>query len=216
MSIYYPEADLAIEVIPEPEGLPPTGYGEKTVLLYIGENQVDSEPLLDAVAELARRRAAQSRASEGAQAPASSGGAQQDAGSAQSEAASSEEGPRRDTARKSDSDTPRKSDSRTPGEVIAELFDAEETLADRLSSSKGADGHAVEPMPAAVLLGHLGDQFGWPLDDADDEQDDEDEPSYEDLLEDWLDDICSPGVLGLRYAVPSVNVGRCKNLYLSV
>lgn len=152
----------------------------------------------------------------GAQAPASSGGAQQDAGSAQSEAASSEEGPRRDTARKSDSDTPRKSDSRTPDEVIAELFDAEETLADRLSSSKGADGHAAEPMPAAVLLGHLGDQFGWPLDDADDDEDDEDEPSYEDLLEDWLDDICSPGVLGLRYAVPSVNVGRCKNLYLTV
>lgn len=208
MSIYYPEADLAIEVIPEPEGLPPTGYGEKTVLLYIGENQVDSEPLLDAVAELARRRAAQSRASEGAQAPASSGGAQQDVGSAQSEAASSEEGPRRDAARKSD--------SRTPDEVIAELFDAEESLADRLSSSKDGDGHAAEPMPAAVLLGHLGDQFGWPPDDADDDEDDEDEPSYEDLLEDWLDDICSPGVLGLRYAVPSVNVGRCKNLYLSV
>ena len=148
-----------------------------------------------------RGGAAQSRASEGAQAPASSGDAQQDAGSAQSEAASSEEGPRRDTARKTDSDTPRESDSRTPDEVIAELFDAEESLADRLSSSKDGDGHAAEPMPAAVLLGHLSDQFGWPLDDADDDEDDEDEPSYEDLLEDWLDGD-RPGVSGrLRGAV---------------
>ena len=55
-------------------------------------------------------------------------------------------------------------------------------------------------------------QFGDIPEGGDEDRDDF---SYEQMLEDWLDDICSPNVVGLRYALPSVNVGRCKNLYLT-
>ena len=55
-------------------------------------------------------------------------------------------------------------------------------------------------------------QFG---DAPEDDDEDLEGFSYEQMLEDWLDDICSPNVIGLRHVLPTVNVGRCKNLYLT-
>lgn len=175
MSIYFPEADVAIEVIPEPEGLPSGGYGKKTVVLYVGENQVCDDALLEALTELIQSRTTATEA--GAQIRADD---------------STEPKPAADNAR-------------TAEETFVDLLDAQDELADALRDRKDPTG---KQLPNPVILHQFGD-----IPEGDDE--DRDDFSYEQMLEDWLDDICSPNVVGLRYALPSVNVGRCKNLYLT-
>lgn len=175
MSIYFPEADVAIEVIPEPEGLPSGGYSEKTVVLYVGEDQVCDDALLEALTELIQSRAdateveAQIRTDDPAE------------------------------------PKPAVDNTRTAEEAFVDLLDAQDELADALRGRKDPDGR---PLPSPVILHQFGDTT---------EGDDEslEDFSYEQMLEDWLDDICSPNVIGLRHALPNVNVGRCKNLYLT-
>lgn len=175
MSIYFPEADVAIEVIPEPEGLPSGGYGQKTVVLYVGENQVCGDALLEALTELIQSRTTATEA--GAQIRAD------------------------DTAEPK----PATNNARTAEETFVDLLDAQDELADALRDRKDPDGRQL---PSPVILHQFGD-----APEGDDES--LEDFSYEQMLEDWLDDICSPNVIGLRYALPSVNVGRCKNLYLT-
>ncbi len=176
MSIYFPEADVAIEVIPEPEGLPSGRYGKKTVVLYVGEDQVCDDALLEALTELIQSRTAAS----GAEAEISTDDA------AEPKPAATE-------------------NARTAEETFVDLLDAQDELADALRDRKDPDG---KQLPNPVILHQFGD-----IPEGGDE--DRDNFSYEQMLEDWLDDICSPNVVGLRYALPSVNVGRCKNLYLT-
>lgn len=175
MSIYFPEADVAIEVIPEPEGLPSGGYGKKTVVLYVGEDQVCDDALLEALTELIQSRAA-----------ATETGAE---------------------IRTDDAAEPKPAtdNARTAEEAFVDLLDAQDELADALRSRKDPDGRQL---PSPVILHQFGD-----APEGDDES--LEDFSYEQMLEDWLDDICSPNVIGLRHALPNVNVGRCKNLYLT-
>ena len=176
MSIYFPEADVAIEVIPEPEGLPSGGYGKKTVVLYVGEDQVCDDALLEALPELIQSRAATEAEAE---AEISAGDAAEP--------------------------KPTTNNARTAEETFVDLLDAQDELADALRGRKDPDGR---PLPNPVILHQFGDAP---------EGDDEglEDFSYEQMLEDWLDDICSPNVIGLRHVLPTVNVGRCKNLYLT-
>lgn len=176
MSIYFPEADVAIEVIPEPEGLPSGGYGKKTVVLYVGENQVCDDALLEALTELIQSRAATE---------------------AEAEAEISAD----DAAEPK----PTTNNARTAEEAFVDLLDAQDELADALRSRKDPDGRQL---PSPVILHQFED-----APEGDDES--LEDFSYEQMLEDWLDDICSPNVISLRHALPSVNVGRCKNLYLT-
>lgn len=176
MSIYFPEADVAIEVIPEPEGLPSGGYGKKTVVLYVGENQVCDDALLEALTELIQSRTA---------------------------APGAETEVRSDDA--AEPKTAVTENSRTAEETFVDLLDAQDELADALRDRKDPDG---KPLPNPVILHQFGD-----APEGDDE--DLEDFSYEQMLEDWLDDICSPNVIGLRHVLPTVNVGRCKNLYLT-
>lgn len=174
MSIYFPEADVAIEVIPEPEGLPSGGYGKKTVVLYVGEDQVCEDALLEALTELIQSRAATEDGAE---------------------------------IRTDDATEPKPAtnNARTAEETFVDLLDAQDELADALRSRKDPDGRQL---PSPVILHQFGD-----APEGDDEN--LEDFSYEQMLEDWLDDICSPNVIGLRHALPNVNVGRCKNLYLT-
>ena len=178
MSIYFPEADMAIEVIPEPEGLPSGGYGKKTVVLYVGEDQVCDDALLEALTELIQSRASASEAE------------------AKPEV-------RKDGEAKSGPEPAK--DARTAEETFVDLLDAQDELADALRDRKDPDG---KPLPSPVILHQFSD-----MPEGDDE--DREDFSYEQMLEDWLDDICSPNVIGLRHVLPTVNVGRCKNLYLT-
>lgn len=175
MSIYFPEADVAIEVIPEPEGLPSGEYSEKTVVLYVGEGQVCDDALLEALTELIQSRAAATEA---------------------------EAEIRTDDAAEP---KPATDKARTAEEAFVDLLDAQDELADALRSRKDPDGRQL---PSPVILHQFGD-----APEGDDES--LEDFSYEQMLEDWLDDICSPNVIGLRHALPNVNVGRCKNLYLT-
>lgn len=175
MSIYFPEADVAIEVIPEPEGLPSGGYSEKTVVLYEGEGQVCDDALLEALTELIQSRAAATEA---------------------------EAQIRTDDAAEP---KPATDKARTAEETFVDLLDAQDELADALRDRKDPDGRQL---PSPVIL----HQFGDATEGNDESLEDF---SYEQMLEDWLDDICSPNVIGLRHALPNVNVGRCKNLYLT-
>ena len=177
MSIYFPEADVAIEVIPEPEGLPSGGYGKKTVVLYVGEDQVCDDALLEALTELIQSRAAATEAEAEAE------------------------------IRADDAAEPKHAtdNARTAEETFVDLLDAQDELADALRDRKDPDGRQL---PSPVILHQFGD-----APEGDDES--LEDFSYEQMLEDWLDDICSPNVIGLRHALPSVNVGRCKNLYLN-
>lgn len=175
MSIYFPEADVAIEVIPEPEGLPSGGYSEKTMVLYVGEDQVCDDALLEALTELIQSRAA---------------------------ATETEAEIRTDDAAEP---KPATDNARTAEEAFVDLLDAQDELADALRSRKDPDGRQL---PSPVILHQFGD-----APEGDDES--LEDFSYEQMLEDWLDDICSPNVIGLRHALPNVNVGRCKNLYLT-
>lgn len=175
MSIYFPEADVAIEVIPEPEGLPSGGYSKKTVVLYVGEDQVCDDALLEALTELIQSR---------------------------TDATEAEAQIRTDDAAEP---KPAVDNTRTAEEAFVDLLDAQDELADALRGRKDPDGRTL---PSPVILHQFGDAT---------EGDDEslEDFSYEQMLEDWLDDICSPNVIGLRHALPNVNVGRCKNLYLT-
>lgn len=175
MSIYFPEANVAIEVIPEPEGLPSGGYGEKTVVLYVGENQVCDDALLEALTELIQSRTA---------------------------ATESEAEIRTDDAAEP---KPAVDNARTAEETLVDLLDAQDELADALRDRKDSDG---KQLPNPVILHQFDD-----IPEGGDE--DRGDFSYEQMLEDWLDDICSPNVIGLRHVLPTVNVGRCKNLYLT-
>ena len=168
MSIYFPEADVAIEVIPEPEGLPSGGY--------VGEDQVCDDALLEALTEIIQSRASAS----GAEAEIRSDDVVEPKPAAAENA-------------------------RTAEETFVDLLDAQDELADALRDRKDPDG---KQLPNPVILHQFDD-----IPEGSDE--DRDDFSYEQMLEDWLDDICSPNVVGLRYALPSVNVGRCKNLYLT-
>lgn len=113
MSIYFPEADVAIEVIPEPEGLPSGGYSEKTVVLYVGEGQVCDDALLEALTELIQSRAA----ATGAEAQIRTDDA-------------AEPKPATDKAR-------------TAEEAFVDLLDAQDELADALRSRKDPDGRQL-------------------------------------------------------------------------
>lgn len=178
MSIYFPEADVAIEVIPEPEGLPSGGYGQKTVVLYVGEDQVCDDALLEALTELIQSRV-----------PAAEAEAKPEI--------------REDDEPESRPDSLK--DTRTAEETFVDLLDAQDELADALRDRSDPHGN---PLPTPVILHQFGDAPG---------RDDEglEDFSYDQMLEDWLDDICSPNVIGLRHVLPTVNVGRCKNLYLT-
>lgn len=57
MSLYYPEARMAIEVVEDPQGLPSPEYEEGTAVLYVSEEQLKDESLLDALAQFIRSRA---------------------------------------------------------------------------------------------------------------------------------------------------------------
>lgn len=57
MSVYYPEAAIAIEVIPEPEGAEPKDEPEGMVTLYVGEDQLDDMDLMEALATFISGRA---------------------------------------------------------------------------------------------------------------------------------------------------------------
>ena len=114
MSIYFPEADVAIEVIPEPEGLPSGGYGKKTVVLYVGEDQVCDDALLEALTELIQSRAAATEAEAEAE------------------------------IRADDAPEPKHAtdNARTAEETFVDLLDAQDELADALRDRKDQIGRA--------------------------------------------------------------------------
>lgn len=47
MSLYWPEGRIALEVIPDPEPAADPGYGPDDLVLYVAENQVDSDEFVD-------------------------------------------------------------------------------------------------------------------------------------------------------------------------
>ena len=57
MSLYYPEARIAVEVVEDPQGLPSPEYEEGTAVLYVSEAHLKDESLLDALAQFIRCRA---------------------------------------------------------------------------------------------------------------------------------------------------------------
>ncbi len=57
MSLYYPEAKIAVEVVEDPQGLPSPEYEEGTAVLYVSEAHLKDESLLDALAQFIRSRA---------------------------------------------------------------------------------------------------------------------------------------------------------------
>lgn len=191
MSIYFPEADVAIEVIPEPDGLPEADCGASTVRIYVREDQVDNDALVEALADLIHGR-------EGKLGRNESGVGSDDAMSRAQDFLSGEPtdapgGTRRDAQ-----------------ELMEDLLDAQEELADALSDLAGQ--MLISPTPDLDdRLGQEGQEdAGYGLGGADDLDE------YDLWLQDRLDELCCAQLSRMRRPGREINIGSCKNLYIGV
>lgn len=200
MDVYYPDATIGIEVIPEPEVTWPEGLPADAVTLYVGEDQLDDVNLMDALfsficvraEERARKGARRSgKCADTSAEPATRGAGASSNGYAEADKAA------------------------VTGCRLGEKSPLGEKFAERIASR--APGGAF---PYASVVGDRPEDGAEPEPgyegglepDADDCK-----PvwSYEEWLEDYLDSTCRAGAYDLG-GQPLLSVGSCQNLYVSV
>lgn len=200
MSIYFPEADVAVEIIPEPFGLPPAELDDSVARIYVSETQATDERFTAFLSEIIHDRETRL---ENERHRGQAGGRH-------------EQGAPR-VARSAASPAPRKSagaaapssegarDERDPEELMEDLLDAQDELAAALADLTGE------------LLVSSSEDEEDPSEQAGDEEYDpyEELGCYEYWLQDWLDDLCSARTRSMRRPNREINIGSCKNLYLS-
>lgn len=192
MSIYFPESKVAVEVIPEPEGLPRAACGPDVPRIYVSEGQAHDDALIDALSQLIhlRETKAEGQGDGGAdevratdaekiREPATSDGHQQGVGT-------------------------HAADDRTPEELLEDLLDAQDELAAALAKTAGE----------VIVLPACEDAEGDDCLDGIDAY--EELGCYEYWLQDWLDDLCSARTRSMRRPTREVSIGSCKNLYLTM
>ena len=247
MSIYFPEADVAIEVIPEPEGLPEADCGSGTVRIYVREDHVDSDALAEALSDLIHgreRRLGREESGVGSEAAdlrAHDFLSGQDtwvehrfAKHAYGEADGGERGSsgceEKDGCEKKDSGDVAVAGGRATGreaqgsarvaagapeagrrdaqELMEDLLDAQEELADALSELTGQ--MLISPAADPDPLGGGDDAYGDGFGAADDLG------GYDLWLQDRLDELCCARLSSMRRPGREINIGSCKNLYIGV
>ncbi len=202
MSIYFPEADVAVEIIPEPFGLPPAELDESVAHIYVSEAQATDERFTAFLSEIIHDRETrlEHERRRGQAGGRHEQGAPRDAGPA----ASSAPGARKNAGTAAPSGEGAR-DERDPEELMEDLLDAQDELAAALADLTGE-----------LLVSSSGDEED-PSEQAGDEEYDpyEELGCYEDWLQDWLDDLCSARTRSMRRPTREINIGSCKNLYLS-
>lgn len=217
MSIYFPESDVAIEVIAESQGLPEADCGSDAVRIYVSEEQVGDPELVEALGylihgrekKLAReRRSGISRAATRERAQGEAGKAT-DAGKAG--AATPEQKPVTEGEGQQGRGADKEQRDRDPQELMEDLLDAQDELAEALSEVTGE--LLVSPGP---------DLDGADEDAGSDGLNDDAYDAFEELgcyeywLQDWLDDLCSARTRSMRRPGREISIGSCKNLYLTM
>lgn len=217
MSIYFPEADVAIEVIPQPDGLPEADCGTDAVRIYVREDQVDSDALVEALAELVRgreRKLGRSRSGVGSEAAARRA-SEFLAGAGEPEGQPSGNEEKRSRPQAGDAEGAReqldgKAARETPGrdaqELMEDLLDAQDELAEALSELTGQ--MLVSPGCDPDSLAGEGEGDGY---DVLDEL-----LGYDLWLQDRLDDLCCAHISSMRRPGREISIGSCKNLYIGV
>lgn len=192
MSIYFPDSRVAVEVIPDPEGLPRAACEPDVPRIYVSEEQVHDDTLIDALSQLIHLRE-------------TNNGAQRSSGADEAQASDTEKG--REPAT-SDGHRQgvgaRAADDRTPEELLEDLLDAQDELAAALAKAAGE----------VIVLPACEDVEGDDCLDGIDAY--EELGCYEYWLQDWLDDLCSARTLSMRRPTREVSIGSCKNLYLTM
>lgn len=217
MSIYFPESDVAIEVIAESQGLPEADCGSSAVRIYVCEEQVDDPELVEALGYLIHgreRKLARERRSgmnRMATKEHAQGEARKAADTGKAVNATHDQKPAGEDKGQQGhgaAETPRERD---PQELMEDLLDAQDELAEALSEITGE--LLVSPGP---------DLDGTDEDTGSDELGDDAYDAFEELgcyeywLQDWLDDLCSARTRSMRRPGREISIGSCKNLYLTM
>ncbi|WP_321970811.1 hypothetical protein [Paratractidigestivibacter sp.] len=211
MSIYFPEAHVAVEVIPEPEGLPQAQCPPDTVRLYVSEEQVSDPMIVEALGDLVHQREKKLNRERRAKVcsapldPAFAGVATPDwrghkASPLDGSAAGATECDRRGEDR-----PPAEDEARSPEELIEDLLDAQDELAASLAELTGE-----------LLISPDLDCFEGDDEDEDETDTYDDLGAYDSWFQDWLDELCCARTRSMRRPGREINIGGCRNLYLSV
>ncbi len=231
MDVYYPDAAVGIEIIPDPEEPMPAASPEDAVTLYVAESQLGNKHLVKALFSLiclrAEERAGASagdKAAGGATTESRTGDKNAVASNGHAQAAEAGKTvPNRETdTTASTNATNRNGDGNSsPGARLAELI-ANGTREGAfpydcvVGEHRAVTGHAAEKAGNGRSNGrcqggedfYRGDPYGL-----------EEDPmwSYEEWLENCLDAASTyPVRIYDPEKQPFLNVGSCKNLYLNV
>ncbi len=231
MDVYYPDAAVGIEIIPDPEEPMPAASPEDAVTLYVAESQLGNKHLVKALFSLICLRA-EERARAGAGDEAAGGATTEsrtgdkNAVASNGHAQAAEAGktvPNRETGTTASSNaTNRKGDGNTsPGARLAELI-ANGTREGAfpyncvVGEHRAGTGNAAKITGSGRSNGHCqgGEDFY-----RSEPYGPEEDPmwSYEEWLENCLDAASTyPVRIYDPEKQPFLNVGSCKNLYLNV
>jgi hypothetical protein len=200
MSIYFPEADVAVEVIPEPAGLPPAALDADVARIYVSEGQATDDAFVAFLSEIIHDRETRL----GHKRRRAHDGSRREQGPDNDEAHVGAPAPQKRPASPA-AGTDAARDVRDAEELMEDLLDAQDELAAALADLTGE------------LLVSSPEDEGDPADQAGDEEYDpyEELGCYEYWLQDWLDDLCSARTRSMRRPTREINIGNCKNLYLS-